>query len=396
MTKFVFCRHAERADRRPRQSPRERGDFLFIVLLLNQMPKIDLKNLVEIIFWFRGPRMPLFYIDAKNHKSFSENCVVVYKNSMIHAYYLGGRDRKEAERGFDFFTRKGNVIKYQKVTDAAMDKLKKISNEYKKIDIKKLNNKDLEKRFNNILQFLTLYSDLYVSTEAAAMTGFEVEYKKYNKLVEKLGKIRFALHEKSKALWYVLAGRLMSEMSRRWELGFSDLFFYTSREIKNLFRNKKVDAEVINLRKKGFAFVSFSNKKILLVGSDFKKLFKEIINNKDVAGKKIKGLAVMKGIIKARAEVILHNKRSIAKKLGSLKRGNILVTDMTSPDDAIMVSRKAGGIITDEGGITSHAAIIAREFKIPCIVGTKVATQIIKTDDLVEINGNIGIVTILK
>jgi pyruvate,water dikinase len=354
------------------------------------------KDLKKISFWFRGPRMPLFYIDAKNHKAFSENCLIMYKNSMIHVYYLNDRDEKEANKGFSFFVKKENTTKYQKMTDIAMDKLKKISNEYKKLNIKKLNNKDLEKRFKNIFQFLALYSDLYILTEAAAMTRFEVEYRKYRKLVEKLGKIRFELHEKSKALWYVLANKLMSEISRRWGLGFSDLFFYTSKEIKDLFRNKKVDVKVIDLRKKGFIFISFPDKRMLLVGDNFKKLFKEIINNKSVIDKKIKGLAVMKGVIKARAEVILHNKRSITKKLKFLRKGDILITDMTSPDDAIMVSKKAGGIITDEGGITSHAAIIAREFKIPCVVGTKIATQIIKTGDLVEIDGNTGVVSILK
>lgn len=354
------------------------------------------KYFKKITFWFRGPRTPLFYVDAKNHKAFSENCLVIYKNSMIHVYYMNDRDEKEANRGFGFFVKKENTTKYQKMTDVVMDKLKKISNEYKNLNIKKLNNKDLEKRFNDILQFLAFYNDLYNLTEAAAMSKFEIEYKRYKKLIEKLGKIRFVLHEKSKALWYILGAKLMSEMSKRWGLGFSDLFFYTSKEIKDLFRNKKVDAKVINLRKKGFAFISFPDKKMLLIGDDFKKFFKEIIKNKNIAGKKIKGLAVMKGVTKARAEVILHNKRSIAKKLKLFKKGDILVTDMTNPDDAVMVSKKAGGIVTDEGGITSHAAIIAREFKIPCIVGTKIATQIIKTGDLVEINGNSGIVTILK
>ncbi|MFH1583495.1 MAG: PEP-utilizing enzyme [Candidatus Falkowbacteria bacterium] len=320
----------------------------------------------------------------------------MYKNSMIHVYYLNDRDKEEADRGFSFFVKKENTTKYQKMTDIAMGKLKKISNEYKNLNIKKLNNKDLEKRFNDILQFLAFYSDLYILTEAAAMAKFEIEYKRHEKLIEKFGKIRFVLHEKSKALWYVLGAKLMSEMSKRWGLGFSDLFFYTSKEIKDLFRNKKVDAKVINLRKKGFAFIPSPDKKMLLVGDDFKKLFKEIIENKGVTDKKIKGLVVMKGVIKARAEVILHNKRSIAKKLKLFKKGNILVTDMTSPDDATLVSKKAGGIITDEGGITSHAAIIAREFKIPCVVGTKIATQIIKTGDLVEINGDTGVVTILK
>ena len=57
---------------------------------------------------------------------------------------------------------------------------------------------------------------------------------------------------------------------------------------------------------------------------------------------------------------------------------------------------KAAAIITDEGGITAHAAIVARELKKPCIVGTKIATKALKTGDVVEIDANKGVVKILK
>ena len=60
------------------------------------------------------------------------------------------------------------------------------------------------------------------------------------------------------------------------------------------------------------------------------------------------------------------------------------------------VLTRAAAIVTDEGGITVHAAIFAREFKIPCIVGTKIATQILKDGDWVEVDANKGVVKILK
>jgi len=53
-------------------------------------------------------------------------------------------------------------------------------------------------------------------------------------------------------------------------------------------------------------------------------------------------------------------------------------------------------IVTNEGGILCHAAIIAREFKKPCIVGTKIATQVLHDGDLVEVDANKGIVKIIK
>ena len=64
---------------------------------------------------------------------------------------------------------------------------------------------------------------------------------------------------------------------------------------------------------------------------------------------------------------------------------------MTQPA-IIDIAKKAGAIVTDEGGMLSHAAIISREFKIPCIVGTHFATTVIKSGDMVEVDAINGIV----
>ncbi|HIH43244.1 TPA: hypothetical protein HA246_06385 [Candidatus Woesearchaeota archaeon] len=77
------------------------------------------------------------------------------------------------------------------------------------------------------------------------------------------------------------------------------------------------------------------------------------------------------------------------------EKGEILVTSMTRPD-FVPLMKKALAVITDEGGITSHAAVICREFKLPCIVGTKIATKMLKDGMMVEVNGNHGVVRILE
>jgi len=61
-----------------------------------------------------------------------------------------------------------------------------------------------------------------------------------------------------------------------------------------------------------------------------------------------------------------------------------------------MLCKKAGGIVTDQGGMLSHAAIVSRELNIPCVVGTSNATEIIKGGDLVEIDGSKGEVWIIE
>jgi pyruvate,water dikinase len=68
---------------------------------------------------------------------------------------------------------------------------------------------------------------------------------------------------------------------------------------------------------------------------------------------------------------------------------------MTRPE-FVPLMKKAIAIVTDEGGITCHAAIVSRELKKPCIIGTKVATQVLKDGDMVEVDANSGIVRILK
>jgi pyruvate,water dikinase len=57
--------------------------------------------------------------------------------------------------------------------------------------------------------------------------------------------------------------------------------------------------------------------------------------------------------------------------------------------------KKAGAIVTDEGGLTCHAAIVSRELRVPCVIGTKIATKVLKDGDLVEVDADRGIVKIL-
>src|SRR3989344_636812 len=81
--------------------------------------------------------------------------------------------------------------------------------------------------------------------------------------------------------------------------------------------------------------------------------------------------------------------------LKDFPKGAVLVAHMTRPEYAIVMKR-ASAIITDEGGITSHAAIVSRELDVPCIIGTKNATRILKDGDLVEVRANHGFIRILK
>ncbi len=75
-----------------------------------------------------------------------------------------------------------------------------------------------------------------------------------------------------------------------------------------------------------------------------------------------------------------------------MKQNNVLVSHMTNPD-IVPAMKQAAAIVTDMGGLTCHAAIVAREMKKPCVIGTKIATKVLKDGDRVEVNADKGIVT---
>ncbi len=81
-------------------------------------------------------------------------------------------------------------------------------------------------------------------------------------------------------------------------------------------------------------------------------------------------------------------------QVSEMKDGEVLVSPMTTPH-YLPAMKKAAAIVTDEGGITCHAGIVARELKIPCVVGTKVATKFFKDGDTVEVDASEGVVKIL-
>jgi phosphohistidine swiveling domain-containing protein len=104
------------------------------------------------------------------------------------------------------------------------------------------------------------------------------------------------------------------------------------------------------------------------------------------------GITEFKGMIanhgKARGAVkIVHGPNDAAK----MNKGDIVVSSMTKPE-FLQAIKKSGAIVTDEGGVTCHAAIVARELGIPCIIGTKIATHVLKDGDLVEVDADNGVV----
>ncbi len=107
------------------------------------------------------------------------------------------------------------------------------------------------------------------------------------------------------------------------------------------------------------------------------------IENREVI---VRGLGASPGMAAGTVKIIKK-----IDELDKIKNGDIMVTTMTTPD-MVPAMKRSNGIITDEGGITCHAAIISRELGIPCVVGTGNATEILKENNKVTIDGKKGLV----
>jgi pyruvate,water dikinase len=124
---------------------------------------------------------------------------------------------------------------------------------------------------------------------------------------------------------------------------------------------------------------------MIFEGKQAKVLHRKIFEKTKSFVTELKGMSACRGA--ARGKVVVIKTR---KDFGKMQKGCVLVATMTRPE-FVPLMQKASAIITDEGGITSHAAIVSRELGIPCVIGTKVATKVFKDGDMVEVDANNGI-----
>lgn len=196
----------------------------------------------------------------------------------------------------------------------------------------------------------------------------------------------------SKSHYYLRT--VFDEIASRMKISRQDAYNLAYHEIYNYLNNgEKLDSETLKSRRKGWAILGWDGQPIIFSGKEAVASATEkysISLPKPKIGKKVKGNVASRGKVKGTVKVALS-----VDELGKVKKGDILVAIMTTPEYMTAIYRSAA-IVTDEGGVTSHAAIISREFGIPCIVGTQNATKVLKDNDYVEVDAEKGIVNILK
>jgi phosphohistidine swiveling domain-containing protein len=204
--------------------------------------------------------------------------------------------------------------------------------------------------------------------------------------------VRQAGSEYSSIFSYKLLPYLNS-IAEKLGVSYREMLYLTPDEIISFLKDGTSPMTVIQKRS-GYNWLIFGDKKEELHISDQRKLLKNLESR--MVPQVEAGTKIFTGQIgnKGRARGIVRIVIAI-DDFHKMRDGDILVTTMTTPDFVVLM-QKASGIVTDTGGLLSHASIVSRELNKPCIIGTKIATQVLHDGDLVEVDAERGIVKILK
>ena len=271
----------------------------------------------------------------------------------------------------------------------------RITNLCQEISKKDLSKEMLAKAFQMFSEFFSYYSKTeFFYTDVAFREA------KSNQILEKNLKVFADIKNTGReALNQIFFGQegdltiILTKLSTKFNVSIDHLQHYSIQEILRLFDGEKVPPDVIAQRDKAFIIVGDGRDINVLYGEDAWEIIEGFQTSSENISE-IKGTIANKGIFKGKVKVIVSgydNYDQLNKIMKEMERGEILISETTSPE-LTLACRKAGAIVTDQGGMLSHAAIISRELNIPCIVGTESATKIFKDGDLVEVDANQGII----
>lgn len=178
------------------------------------------------------------------------------------------------------------------------------------------------------------------------------------------------------------------EIGRRLNIPITEMEYTVQPELREMLLHKKFDRKKLQQRKIHSVIIQNREGWHVFEGKEVDRLFDALFSS-DKKVFEIKGMCASLGKAVGRVRIIqkIHD-------FVNMQDGDVLVTSMTRPE-FVPVMKKACAIVTDEGGITSHAAIVSRELGIPCLIGTKTATRTLHDGEMVEVDATNGTVRLL-
>lgn len=377
----------------------------------------ELKKTVEKEEYFISKGLHFFATSSPGSTYFIENKIkeILSQNikdrKLQEQYFIdintpSQMDETMKER-FDFF----RILQKKKISDVDMENYSRkypalFMNTYNKTEVmdflrekiknEKNDNADEEKsKIKNILKNTTQKHKKIFSEISDANLRY------FSSIIQRAALGRYKLKHVWSGAEYMFLD-VLEELRKRIDISFEDMIkSYMFSDIYN-FLDKGIilNKKEIKDRKKCIVLHCFNYRDNLFYSGDkalnyrMGKVGDETVSLLDEES--LKGQIANRGIIRGIVHLIfVRDIKQFNEDNKSFNKEEILVTTMTSPV-MIPIIKKASAIVTDEGGICSHAAISAREFDIPCIVGTKIATKVLKDGDLVEVDANRGVVKIIK
>ncbi len=182
------------------------------------------------------------------------------------------------------------------------------------------------------------------------------------------------------SIWMEPTLPFLNEIAKRLDVKYNDLLYLSHTELEDIFEKNIFDKSM--KRQSGWGCIYIDGK---IMYYDSKSLDSIREKDEDVPPG-ITGMVACNGKVSGRAVIVT----SIAD-IDRIEDGDILVTHMTTTN-FVPVLAKVAAIVTDEGGITCHAAIVSREMNIPCIIGTRRATKAFRSGEILEVDAYEGIV----
>ena len=179
--------------------------------------------------------------------------------------------------------------------------------------------------------------------------------------------------------------------ARRLHLTLAQARALLPTEVAECLAGKEADVDLLNERLQSVLYGRDNGEFFILAGEQAEEFVSVRVEKEDTpqVNEFSGAVAYRGGTITGIVKVI-----NTCGEISKMNDGDILVSSATSPN-LMPAIRKASAIVTDEGGLTCHAAIVSRELKIPCVIGTKIATKVLKDGDVVEVDALKGTVTVI-
>lgn len=182
--------------------------------------------------------------------------------------------------------------------------------------------------------------------------------------------------------WY---DQIYLRLSEIYEIPVQQLNLTITSDFTDDFNKEKND--LLMKQREGLVMYMTLKGKHFFASEEDNFLFYDAIHKQfDTAQQSVEGMTACGGNVKGIARIVMGETH-----FGKFNAGEILIAPMTRPE-YLPLMKKAAAIVTDEGGITCHAAIVSRELNVPCVIGTKVCTKVFRDGDIVEVDAENGIV----